>query len=121
MSSLPGFLSPQGMLLWFGWNVAVLSSVQLTVRLIRAYSLSTTLFGAACMTAASVPITLLYALVLNAAFAWYPFAMALTAAAGFAVAHYVLGLKRVRARLVAAFGTALLSGPWPVFLSGVGS
>lgn len=103
------------MLLWFVWNAAVLSSIQLTVRLIRAYSIRTTLLGASALTAGSLPIGLFYALVLGRGFAWYPLAMLITGLLGFAVAHYVLRLKRLRGRLVAAFGTALLSGPWPVF------
>jgi hypothetical protein len=107
-------LSPLGLLLWFGWNVAVLSSIQLTVRLIRAYSLSTTLLGAAAMTAGSVPIALLYALALRGNLAWFPLTMGLTGLLGFGVAHYVLHLRRLRGRVVAAFGTAILSAPWPL-------
>jgi hypothetical protein len=113
---MPGLLSPLGLLLWFGWNVAVLSSIQLTVRLIRAYSLATTLAAAAWMTAASIPVTLIYVVGFKGAFVWYPLAMALTAVIGFAIAQYVLRLKRLRGRVAAALGTALLSGPWPVFL-----
>lgn len=104
------------MLLWFGWNVAVLSSIQLTVRLIRAYSLSTTLLGAAAMTAGSVPIALFYALALRSNLAWFPLTMGLTGLLGFAVAHYVLQLRRLRGRVAAAFGTAILSAPWPLLL-----
>ena len=112
-------LSPLGLLLWFGWNVAVLSSIQLTVRLIRAYSLPTTLLGAAAMTAGSVPITLLYGLALRGSLAWFPLTMALTGLLGFTVAHYVLHLRRLRARAAAAVGTAILSAPWPLLLDTV--
>ena len=113
---MASLLSPLGLLLWFGWNLAVISSIQLTVRLIRAYSVRTTLLGAAALTAGSLPIAIFYFLVLGRAFAWYPLAMALTAPLGFAVAAAVLHLKRLRARLATAVGAALLSGPWPVFL-----
>ena len=109
-------LSPLGLVLWFGWNVAVLSSIQLTVRLIRAYSLPTTMLGAAAMTVGSVPIALFYGLGLRASLAWFPLTMALTGLLGFAVAHYVLRLRRLRARAAAAFGTAILSAPWPLLL-----
>jgi hypothetical protein len=113
---LPGLLSPLGLLLWYGWNVAVLSSIQLTVRLIRAYSISTTLLAAAALTAGSVPITAVYALALGSKLNWFPVPMVLTGLLGFAVADRVLQLKRMRGRVVAAFGTAILSAPWPVFL-----
>jgi hypothetical protein len=96
--------------------VAVLSSVQLTVRLIRAFSVPTTLLGALALTAGSVPIVALYGYVFGNDPRWYPVAMLLTAALGFAVAQYILRLRRLRARLAAAIGTAVLSGPWPVFL-----
>jgi hypothetical protein len=42
--------------------------------------------------------------------------MLLTALVGFLVAHYVLRLKRLRGRVSAAIGAAILSGPWPVYL-----
>lgn len=115
MADLPGLLTPLGLVLWFAWNVAVLASIQLTVRLIRAFSLPTTLLGAAALTAGSVPIVLLHTLALDRSFALFPLPMALTGLLGFGVAHYVLRLKRLRGRLAAAFGTALLSAPWPVF------
>jgi hypothetical protein len=112
--------SPLGLLLWFGWNVAVLSSIQLTVRLIRAYSIRTTLLGGLALTTGSVPIALMYVLLFNSVLAWYPIPMALTGLLGFLVARYVLRLRRLRGRVAAALGTAILSGPWPVFLGAGG-
>jgi hypothetical protein len=111
----PWLLSPPGLLVWYGWNFAVLASIQLTVRLIRAFSIRTTLVGAAALTIGSVPIVLLYLLVFRASLTWYPLAMTLSGLLGFAVAHFALHLKRLRGRLVAAVGVALLSGPWPLF------
>lgn len=115
MSEWPALLSPQGLLLWYGWNFAVLASIQLTVRLIRAFSIGTTAAGALALTLGTIPVALLYVLVLGSAFAWYPLPMLLSGAVGFLVAHYVLHLRRLRGRVAAAFGCALLSGPWPVF------
>lgn len=116
MSDLPGLFTPLGLVLWYCWNVAVLSSIQLTVRLIRAYSIPTTLLAAAALTVGSLPIALLFQLVLGATFTWYPLAMLLTGLLGLAVSQRCLHLRRLRGRIAAAFGTAVLSGPWPVFL-----
>jgi hypothetical protein len=86
------------------------------VRLIRAFSISTTFWGALALTVGSLPIALLHALVFGSRLQWYPLSMALTGLVGFLVAHYVLRLKRLRGRISAAIGTAILSGPWPVYL-----
>ena len=112
---MPALFSPLGLLLWFVWNFAVLASIQLTVRLIRAFSVWTTAVGAGAFTVGSLPIAFLYWTGLGGSFAWYPLAMALSGALGFVVAHYLLHLKRLRGRVAAAVGTALLSGPWPLF------
>jgi hypothetical protein len=112
---LPALFTPLGLLLWLVWNFAVLSSIQLTVRLIRAYSIRTTFLGAAAFTLGSLPIAYGYHALFGSAFTWYPLAMLLSGLLGFAVAHYLLHLKRLRGRIAAAFGTALLSGPWPLF------
>ena len=112
---MPALFTPLGLVLWLVWNFAVLSSIQLTVRLIRAFSIRATLLGAVAFTVGSLPIAYLYHTVLQSAFAWYPLAMLLTGLLGFAVAHYLLHLKRLRGRIAAGFGTALLSGPWPLF------
>ena len=113
---LPALFSPLGLLLWFVWNFAVLSSIQLTVRLIRAYSVRTTLLGAVVFTLGSLPIAYAYWALLRTSLAWYPLAMVLAGALGFFVAHTTLHLRRLRGRVAAAFGTAILSGPWPLFL-----
>jgi hypothetical protein len=112
---LPAFFSPLGLLLWLGWNVLVLTSIQLTVRLILAFSVRTTLVGALAFTLGSLPIAWLYLHLFGRAFAWYPLAMLLTALLGYAVARWALRIRRQRGRLVAACGTALLSSPWPLF------
>lgn len=99
----------------------MLASIQLTVRLIRAFSIRTSLAGAAALTAGGVPIALFYDLALERRLSWFPLAMLLTGLVGFAVAHFVLRLRRLRARLATALGAALLSGPWPMFLNGAQS
>ena len=112
---MPFLFSPLGLLLWFGWNFAVLASIQLTVRLIRAFSIRVTLIGAAAFTLGSLPIAYLYWSVFRTDLVWYVPAMVLSGLLGFAVAHSILHLRRLRGRLAAACGTAILSGPWPLF------
>ena len=113
---LPGVLSPLGLALWFGWNFAVLSSAQLAVRLILAYSPMATLLASLLFTLGTIPILLIFALPLRGQLGWYPALAALSGLLGFLVASQVLRLRRRRALLAAAAATALLSGPWPVFL-----
>ena len=109
---------PLGLLLSYLWNFAVLSSVQLTVRLIRAFSLRPTLVRALALTAATVPITLVYNLVLRNSLAWLPLAMLLTGGVGFWIAARLLRLRRRRGQVVTAIGVGLLSAPWAAFLVG---
>lgn len=116
MLSLPLLLSPIGLVLWYAWNFAVLSSIQLTVRLIRAFSIRITALGALALTIGTVPIALLYRAVFDARPAWFPVPMLLTAVLGYVVAKRVLRIKRQRGRVVSAIGTALLSAPWPIFI-----
>ena len=117
LDSLATFLAPTALALAFGWNVAVLASIQLSVRLIRAFSVRTTLLGAAALTAATVPITVAYHGLARTTPGWLPIAMLLTAGAGFVVSRWVLRLKRARSRFVAAVGIGILSGPWGAFLA----
>ena len=120
MPPLPGLLSPLGLLVWFGWNALVLASIQLTVRLILAFSLRQTLLGAAAQTLGSIPIVLLFAWPLDGRLSAYPLPMLLTGLLGYLVARLVLKIRRQRGRLVSAVGTAILAGPWPALLPGLG-
>jgi hypothetical protein len=116
MPPLPGVLSPLGLALWLGWNFAVLSSTQLAVRLILAYSPARTLLASLLFTLGTIPTLLLFALPLRGQLGWYPLLAVFSGLLGYLVAEYVLRLRRRRACLVTAVGTALLCGPWPVFL-----
>ena len=120
MQSVPGpaLFSWLGLLLWLVWNFAVLSSIQLTVRLIRAYSLAATAVGALVLTLGSLPIAVAYWLSGMDVYL-LPVAMLATAGVGYGVACWVLRVRRLRGRLAAALGTALLSCPWPLFLDAV--
>ena len=86
------------------------------MRLIRAFSLRTTVWAAVLLTAATAPLTLAYSLLLRNSLAWLPAAIALTGAIGFVIALRVLRFRRQRSAVVAAFGIGLLAAPWGAFL-----
>ena len=120
MDAVEVYLSPLGLVVALAWNFAVLASIQLTVRLIRAFSLRTTALAALLLTGATVPITIGFNLVLRNALSWLPAAMPaamlVTGAVGFVIAARVLRFRRRRSTVVAAIGIGLLSGPWGAFL-----
>ena len=113
---MDALLSPLGIGLAWLWNFAVLASVQLTVRLIMAFSVKRTLLGALALTAITVPLSVLYLVVFGRSLTAMPLAMVLTAIGGYVVADRVLGFRRQRSTIAAAIGIGLLSAPWGVFL-----
>ena len=113
---MDALLSPLGIGLSLLWSFAVLASVQLTVRLIMAFSVKRTLVGALALTAMTVPLSVVYLLAFGHSLAAMPLAMLITAIAGYLVADRVLGFRRQRSTVAAAIGIGLLSAPWGVFL-----
>lgn len=113
---MDALLSPLGIGLALLWSFAVLASVQLTVRLIMAFSVRRTLLGALALTAITVPLNVLYLAIFGRSLAAMPVAMLLTAVGGYVVADRILGFRRQRSTLAAAIGIGLLSAPWGVFL-----
>ena len=109
-------ISPLGIGLALIWSFAVLASVQLTVRLIMAFSVGRTLLGALALTAITVPVSVLYIAVFGQSLAPMPLAMLVTSIGGYVVADRVLGFRRQRSTVAAAIGIGLLSAPWGVFL-----
>jgi len=103
-------------LLALAWNFAVLASIQLTIRLIRAFSLLDTLLAAAALTPPFLAIALLYAGWLSARLAWFPLTMLAMGLCGYLVAGWLLRVRRLRGRIATAIGTAVLASPWPVFM-----
>jgi hypothetical protein len=112
-------LSPLALAIALIWNVAVLASVQLTVRLIMAFAVWPTLVAAAVLTLFTVPLSVAYDLVFGPSLTALPLAMLLTAVAGYLIATRVLGFRRLRSATIAAIGVGLLSAPWGVFLVGL--
>jgi hypothetical protein len=111
--------SPIGLALSLLWNFAVLACLQLTVRLIRTFSVRTTLIAAIFQTAVFLITAGAYVLWLGTRFDLFIAPALIMAATGYALARWVLKVRRVRGRVVTAIGTALLASPWPVFLLSV--
>ncbi len=113
--TLHAFLQPVGLLALFVWSFVVLSAVQLTVRLIMAFSIRQTLVAALLMTLLALPVAAVYDSALGPdpsfgtrlAWAWLP--MLLMGAAGFATARWVLRFKRTRGQVVATLMVAILA------------
>jgi hypothetical protein len=116
VDSLAAFLSPTALALALGWNFAVLTSVQLTVRLIKAYSPRATLVAAVPLTALTVPLTVAYHQWFRPGLAPFAVAMVLTGVGGWLIADRVLGFRRQRSVVVAALGVGLLGAPGGAFL-----
>jgi putative effector of murein hydrolase len=113
---MEALLSPLGLGLALVWSFAVLASVQLTVRLIMAFSIRRTAIAAVVLTAITVPLSVAYLLLFGRSLTAMPFAIVLTAIVGYVVADRVLGFRRQRSTIVAAIGIGLLSAPWGVLL-----
>lgn len=134
MDALAFYLSPWGLALSLVWDFAAVSAVQLTVRLIHAYSVRQTALAAVIMTVATPVATAVYVaasgLTYDIALAahlsevarhayglqnrllWLPLPMAFMGLLGFVVATRVLHFKRLRGALVAALGLGVLTIPW---------
>ncbi|MCC7371452.1 MAG: hypothetical protein IT306_23740 [Chloroflexi bacterium] len=113
---MSALLSPTGLLLALVWSFAVLASVQLTVRLIMAFSVRRTALASLVLTAVSVPVSVGYLWLFGQSLTPLPLAMLLMGAAGWVIANRLLGFRRRRSAIVAAIGIGLLAAPWGVFL-----
>ncbi len=107
-------LQPAWLLALLVWNFLVLSAAQVTIRLIMAFSVKTTLIGAIVLTIAALAIAVIYDLVVGVAptfsarLASALLPMALMALAGFATARWVLKIKRLRGQVIAGLMVGLL-------------
>ena len=123
------------------WNFAVLSAVQLTVRLIGAFSVLSTMRSALILTVVCIPIAAVFlfasdltmneemnararergigfyqAYIFQQRMLVFPIAILLTTVIGFFVIRATLRFKRTRSAVVAAIGIGVLSAPWLAFL-----
>jgi hypothetical protein len=112
--TLAVFLQPVWLAVLLGWSFAVLSAAQLTIRLIMAFSVRATVVAAVVLSLLALPIALVYDQLLGpdpslaTQLSLLPLPMLLMALAGFAVARWVLRIRRVRGQVIAALMVGLL-------------
>jgi hypothetical protein len=109
------FLQPAWLAILYIWCFVVLSAVQLTVRLIMAFSVRSTAMAALVMAVLALPVAFVYDLVIGPApslttrFEAMPVPILLMAAAGFGIARWVLRFRRMRGQVVAGVMVGLLN------------
>jgi uncharacterized membrane protein YjdF len=112
--SLQALLQPGALAALVVWDFAVLSAAQLTIRLIRAYSVRETLVAAVVLSVVALPIAAVYDLIvgpqatLATRLAWAPLAMALSGLSGFATARWLLRVRRLRGQIIAGLMVGVL-------------
>jgi hypothetical protein len=112
--TLATLLQPGWFAVLLAWNFAVLSAAQLTIRLIMAFSVGRTLVAAVALSVLALPIAAVYDVFLGPQpsladhLRWAPLPMALMAVAGFAVARWMLHIKRLRGQIIAGLMVGLL-------------
>ncbi len=103
----------------------VLSAAQLTIRLIMAFSVRLTFVAAIVLTVAALPIAAMYDFVvgpnaaLSARLSAAPVAMVLMGLAGYAIARWVLKIRRARGQIIAGVMVGLLDPHLFTILSGI--
>ena len=107
-------LQPAWLVGLLAWNFLVLSAAQLTIRLIMAFSVRLTLAAALALTILSLLVAAVYELALGsrtglaARLELAPVSMVLMGLAGFAVARWVLRIRRTRGQIIAGAMVGLL-------------
>lgn len=107
------------------WSFMVLSAAQLTIRLIMAFSVRLTFVAAIVLTVAALPIAAMYDFVvgpnaaLSARLSAAPVAMVLMGLAGYAIARWVLKIRRARGQIIAGVMVGLLDPHLFTILSGI--
>lgn len=112
--TLATLLQPGWFAVLLAWNFAVLSAAQLTIRLIMAFTVGRTLVAALALSLLALPIAAVYDVFLGSEpsladhLRWAPLPMALMVVAGFAVARWMLHIKRLRGQIIAGLMVGLL-------------
>ena len=112
--TLATFLQPVWLITLLGWNFAVLAAAQLTIRLIMAFSVRTTVLGALALTVGTLAVAVVYDLAsgpqpsLATRLTLAPLPMLLEGLAGFAVARWVLRIRRMRGQVIAGLMVGVL-------------
>jgi len=108
------FLQPWALAALYLWSFGVLSAAQLTIRLIMAFSVRLTLVAAFVLTLAALGVAALYDLLLDSPSSLtmrlelVPGPMLLMALAGFAIARWLLRIRRLRGQITAGLMVGLL-------------
>jgi hypothetical protein len=111
---LATLLQPGWLIVLFVWSFAVLTAAQVTIRLIMGYSVRLTLVAAAVLSMAALVVAFVFDLALggdsglSARLALAPLPMLLMAGAGFAIARWILRIKRLRGQIAAGLMVGLL-------------
>jgi hypothetical protein len=114
VTTLATFLQPVWLAVLLAWSFAVLSAAQLTIRLIMAFSVRSTLLAAFVLALAALPIALVYDTVagpepsLATRFAVLPLSMALMGVVGFAIARWLLRFRRLRGQIITGIMVGVL-------------
>jgi hypothetical protein len=112
--TLQTFLQPAWLAVLLVWSFIVLSAVQLTVRLIRAYSIRLTALGAVVLSLLALVVSVVYDFALgpqpslSRSIELAPLSMVLMGLAGFAVLRWVLRFRRLRGQIAGAVMIGLL-------------
>jgi hypothetical protein len=104
--TLAAFVQPVGLAALVGWCFLVLAAVQLTIRLIMAFSVRKTLLAALVLCALSLLVAGVYDALLGPQpslarrIEWAPLPMLLMACGGFAIGRWVLRFRRLRGQVI---------------------
>ena len=107
-------LQPWALAALFVWSFGVLSAAQLTIRLIMAFDVRLTVFAALLLSVAAILVAFIDDAVagdqagLARRIELVPLSMLLMAFAGFAIARWVLRIKRLRGQIIAGLMVGLL-------------
>jgi hypothetical protein len=108
------FLQPWALAALYVWCFGVLSAAQLTIRLIMAFSVRQTAIAAVALTLAVLVVAGIYDAAFDAPRSFSvrlelaPVTMVLMALVGFAIARWLLRIKRLRGQLIAGLMVGLL-------------
>jgi hypothetical protein len=111
---LSAFEQPVALAALLVWCFGVLSAAQLTIRLIMAFSVRLTLVAALVLSLAAILIAAIDDLIvgdqatLGRRIELAPLPMLLMALVGFAIARWVLRIKRLRGQIIAGLMVGLL-------------
>ena len=107
-------LQPWALVALFVWSFGVLSAAQVTIRLIMAFDVRLTLFAALLLSVAAIGVGFIVDAVagdqasLARRIELVPLSMLLMAIVGFAIARWVLRIKRLRGQIIAGLMVGLL-------------